>query len=229
MPITLPDARELSDEILQALRLRAVRGRELGFTEADVANLLGVARETVSRWWSAYSTRGLGALPRERSGRPPGSGRLLSDEQARHIQGLLDNRSPEDLGIPAPLWNRRAVRDLIGKEFTIDLAVRTVGAYLKRWGYTAKKPRRHARKQDPEAGPARTLRAFGNLYHLRPSRPVCHILLGRFHRHRRSAGHIWPTSPGLVWTRSFCVSRSWKTHVPPSIGSIPWSVLSSSP
>jgi hypothetical protein len=28
--------------------------------------------------------------------------------------------------------------------------VRTVGAYLNRWGYTAKKPRRHARKQDPE-------------------------------------------------------------------------------
>jgi hypothetical protein len=28
--------------------------------------------------------------------------------------------------------------------------VRTVGAYLKRWGYTAKKPCRHARRQDPE-------------------------------------------------------------------------------
>jgi hypothetical protein len=42
------------------------------------------------------------------------------------------------------------VRDLIRKEFAIDLAVRTVGAYLNRWGYTAKKPRRHARKQDPE-------------------------------------------------------------------------------
>ena len=42
------------------------------------------------------------------------------------------------------------MRDLIRKEFGIDLAVRTVGEYLKRWGYTAKKPRRHARKQDPE-------------------------------------------------------------------------------
>jgi transposase len=74
----------------------------------------------------------------------------LSDQHARHIQGLLDNHSPEDLGIPAPLWNRRAVRDLIRKEFGIDLAVRTVGAYLDRWGYTAKRPRRRAREQDPE-------------------------------------------------------------------------------
>jgi transposase len=150
MAISLPDARLLSDDVLQALRLRALRGCELGFTEADVANLLGVSRETVSRWWAAYSSQGLDALPQERTGRPLGSGRLLSDEQASHIQGLLDNHSPEDLSIPAPLWNRRAVRDLIRKEFGIDLAVRTVGAYLNRWGYTAKKPRRHARKQDPE-------------------------------------------------------------------------------
>lgn len=150
MAITLPDARLLSDDILQALRLRALRGCELGFTEADVANLLGVSRETVCRWWSAYSERGVDALPQERSGRPVGSGRLLCDEHARHIRDLLDHHSPEDLDIKAPLWNRAAVRDLIRKELGIDLAVRTVGEYLKRWGYTAKKPRRHARKQDPE-------------------------------------------------------------------------------
>ena len=113
----MPDARLLSDDVLQALRLRALRGCELGFTEADVANLLGVSREAVSRWWSAYSSQGLDALPQERTGRPLGSGRLLSDQQASHIQGLLDNHSPEDLSIPAPLWNRRAVRDLIRKEF----------------------------------------------------------------------------------------------------------------
>ena len=53
MAISLPDARQVSDEVLEALRLRALRGCELGFTEADVADLLGVCRETVSRWWSA--------------------------------------------------------------------------------------------------------------------------------------------------------------------------------
>src|SRR5687768_15131936 len=86
MAIPLPDARELSDEVLEALRLRALRGCELGFTEADVADLLGVCRETVCRWWSAYAEGGLGALPHERTGRPLGSGRSLSDEQAGHIQ-----------------------------------------------------------------------------------------------------------------------------------------------
>jgi transposase len=150
MVITLPDARQLSDDVLEALRLRALNGRVLGFTEADLADLLGVSRETVCRWWSAYTTKGLDALPHERTGRPLGSGRLLSEEQASRVQRLLDEKCPEDLGIATPLWNRHAVRDLINKECGVLLAVRTVGRYLQRWGYTAKKPSRHASKQDPE-------------------------------------------------------------------------------
>jgi transposase len=150
MAIELPDARTLSDEVLQALRLRALRGREMGLSESAVAALLGVARETVSRWWSAYSDGGIEALPDERSGRPIGSGRTLNDEQAAHIQGLIDANTPNKLGIASPLWNRRAVRDLIVKEYGIAMPVRTVGEYLKRWGYTAKRPGRHSRDQDPE-------------------------------------------------------------------------------
>jgi transposase len=150
MAVSLPDARELSDNVLEALRLRALRGCELGFTEADVADLLGVCRETVCHWWSAYAHGGLDALPHDRTGRPQGSGRVLSEEPASHIQELLRTHRPEDLGIAAPLWNRRAVRDLIRQECDVTLAVRTVGLYLRRWGFTAKRPRRHSRDQDPE-------------------------------------------------------------------------------
>ena len=150
MALALPDARELSDDVLEALRLRALRGCELGFTEADVADLLGVCRETVSRWWSAYARDGLDALPHDRTGRPLGTGRTLSDPQAQQIQKRLEAHNPEDLGISAPLWTRPAVQQLIRKELGIAMPVRTVGSYLHRWGYTAKRPRRHARKQDPE-------------------------------------------------------------------------------
>jgi transposase len=150
MSITLADARQLSDEVLEALRFRALHGCERGFTQSEVADLLGVSRETVCRWWSAYACAGLDGLPQERTGRPLGSGRSLSDEQSQHIQQLLDGNSPEDLGIASPLWSRRAVAELIHKEFAIQLAVRTVGDYLHRWGYTAKKPGRHSKNQDPE-------------------------------------------------------------------------------
>ena len=145
MAIELPDGRELSDEALQILRLRALRGIELGFSEVDLAEILGVCHETISRWWTGYRADGLNSLPGDRTGRPPGSGRFLSDRQADHIKELIDNHPPEKLGIAAALWTRRAVRDLIRKEFAIDLAVRTVGADLNRWGYTV--------KWTPETGP----------------------------------------------------------------------------
>jgi transposase len=150
MAISLPDTRQLPDEVLEALRLRAARGCELGFSEADVAELLGVSREAVSRWWTAYAAGGLQALPGDRTGRPVGTGRTLSDEQARHIQDLIDEHSPEELGIAAATWSRKAVRDLIRRQCGIAMPVRTVGEYLKRWGYTAKAPRRHAQDQDPD-------------------------------------------------------------------------------
>jgi transposase len=150
MAIPLPDARELSDEVLEALRLRALHGCQVGLTEVLVAEVLGVARETVSRWWSAYADHGVQALPHRRTGRPLGSGRVLTDSQAEHVQQRLRTHQPEELGIAAPLWTRRAVRDLIRREYNVSLAVRTVGRYLRRWGFTAKRPRRQARDQDPE-------------------------------------------------------------------------------
>ena len=150
MSIQLPDARQLSDEALQVLRLRALRGIELGYSELDLAELLGVCNETISRWWTAYVADGLPALPGGRSGRPLGSGRFLSDPQAERIKARIDQHTPEEVGIPHALWTRRAVRDLIRKEFGIDLAERTVGQYLRRWGYTSKRPSRHARQQNPD-------------------------------------------------------------------------------
>lgn len=150
MSIQFPDARQLSDEALQVLRLRALRGIELGYSELELAELLGVCHETISRWWTAYRADGLPALPGGRTGRPLGSGRLLSDQQAQRIKARIDFRSPEEVGIPHALWTRRAVRDLIRQEFGIHLAERTVGLYLRRWGYTSKRPSRHARQQDAD-------------------------------------------------------------------------------
>src|SRR3954453_11065488 len=150
MALPLPDARQLSDEVLEALRLRAIRGCEMGFTQAQVAELLGLARGAVSRGGSAHAEGGAEALPGEPTGRPVGSGRPLNDGQALWLRSILVNKQPEEVGIPSPLWTREAVRALIRKEYGIDMPVRTVGAYLKRWGFTPKAPRRHSRDQDPE-------------------------------------------------------------------------------
>ena len=151
MAVELPDARQLPDAVLEALRLRAIHGLERGYTETELAVLLGVARGTVSRWWSAYADGGTAALPQERTGRPIGSGRTLDEQQAEHLQTLLDTNRPEDLGLAAPLWTRRAVRDLIHQVYGLTVPLRTVGEYLRRWGYSPQRPARQARQEDPVA------------------------------------------------------------------------------
>ncbi len=43
------------------------------------------------------------------------------------------------------------MRELIRRRFGVRLAVRTMGTYLARWGFTAQKPLRRAWEQDPAA------------------------------------------------------------------------------
>lgn len=150
MAIPLPDTRSLSDEVRAALRLRAVAAREAGFATDTIAAILGVRPESVSRWSHAYQRGGTEALPGDRTGRPVGSGRLLSLEQEARLEAVVVVSSPADYGIASGLWTRQAVRELIQQEFGLRLPIRTVGEYLRRWGLTPQRPVRHASRQDPE-------------------------------------------------------------------------------
>jgi transposase len=150
MAITLLDTRSLSDEVRAALRLRAVAAREAGFANDTVAAILGVRAESVARWFGAYERGGLEALPGDRTGRPVGSGRLLSPEEEAQLQAVLLTDSPTEHAIASSLWTRQAVRQLIVQECGRRLPIRTVGEYLRRWGLTPQRPVRHANRQNPE-------------------------------------------------------------------------------
>ena len=151
MAIELPDGRRESNDVLAALRSRAVHARELGYAVLDIAAILGVRQETVSRWCSRYHRGGREALPGDRTGRPIGSGRLLNSEQEPGIRQAIEAKTPRELGIPSAPWTRQAVRGLIHQRVGIRSPIRTVGEYLRRRGYTPQKPVRKAYKQDPEA------------------------------------------------------------------------------
>jgi transposase len=151
MTIELPDGRCESNEVLEALRLRAVHARERGYAVGDIAAILGVREETVSRWCTKFERGGHEALPGDRTGRPVGSGRALNTQQEQTLQELIDTKSPQELQIASALWTRQAIQELIQQQAGLDLPIRTVGEYLRRWGYTPQKPVRKAYKQDPEA------------------------------------------------------------------------------
>jgi transposase len=149
MDLDVPKGRSESNDVLEALRLRAIHAWQLGYAGVDIAAILCVREETVSRWCTKFEQGGPNALPGNRTGRPQGSGRLLEPEQERAVQRLIDTKSPQELRIPSALWTRSAVQELISQHVGRHLPIRTVGEYLRRWGYTPQKPVRKAYKQDP--------------------------------------------------------------------------------
>ncbi|AWF80578.1 hypothetical protein BTJ40_07015 [Microbulbifer sp. A4B17] len=53
-------------------------------------------------------------------------------------------KKPDQLKFNYALWARKAVMELIEREYGIKIPIRTVGDYLKRWGFTPQKPARRA-------------------------------------------------------------------------------------
>lgn len=72
-------------------------------------------------------------------------------EQEQQLKDLIRDKTPEQLKLGFALWNRRAIQLLLKQEFAIEMPIRTVGQYLKRWGFTPQKPLRRAYEQNSEA------------------------------------------------------------------------------
>lgn len=145
------DARTLTKETQEQLRKQAIRLRKQGKTYPEIGMIVGVNGNTVWKWWMKYQTGGVGSLKAGQRGRPPGVNRLLSAVQEETIRKLICDKTPDQLKLTFALWTRQAIRELITLRFGIKIAVRTVGTYLKRWGFTPQKPLRQAYEQQPAA------------------------------------------------------------------------------
>ena len=136
----------------QEERRRQVIGlRQRGLAYRAIAGQTGLSRTGVidiCRRFAAEGTKGLVSKPR---GRRPDEQRLLDAAQEAEVRGLVCRHTPDELGLPLALWSRAAVGLLIARLHGVSLAVRTVGKYLARWGFTPQKPIRRAYEQDPAA------------------------------------------------------------------------------
>ena len=54
------------------------------------------------------------------------------------------------MSLPFALWNRKAVQQAIKPRLGVDMPIRTVGEYLRRWGFTPQRPVKRAVEQRPE-------------------------------------------------------------------------------
>jgi len=147
----LKDARKLSQETQEALRLRAIKAVLDGMKIAEVVNLFGVSRSAVNKWIALHKKSGQKSLLKKKRGRRSQDMRLLKPYQCAIIVNLITDRCPDQLKMPFMLWTREAVGMLIEKRFGIKLAIRSVGNYLKRWGFTPQKPLKRAYERQDKA------------------------------------------------------------------------------
>lgn len=145
------DSRTLSVDALNERRRRAVKMRLDGVSLKDTAAQCEMSRTTVIAAVKAYVDGGWKAVDVARLGRPEGTGRTLTVEQEREVQRLIRERTPDQLKMVYALWTRRSVAELIRDRYGIKLAVRTMGLYLWRWGFTPQKPMKKAYEQSPAA------------------------------------------------------------------------------
>ena len=145
------DARQHSPETQYEIRKQVIRLRKKGISNQDVAQGVGLSQSHASTIWQRYQKEGSQAIQLGQRGRRTGEKRSLTPSQETEIQHLLIDKTPDQLKLAFALWTREAVRLLIKKLYRMEMPIRTVGAYLQRWGFTPQKPVKRAYEQNPQA------------------------------------------------------------------------------
>lgn len=144
------DARK-NPAMLEERRKQVVRMSKQGYNKSEISKMCSLNWQTVKVALRLYEKGGMGALKPTKRGVKDGTRGKIRVEQEREIKKLICSERPEQLKLDFALWTREAVGLLIEQRYGIRLAVRTVGDYLSRWGYTPQKPIRRAYEQCPKA------------------------------------------------------------------------------
>ena len=144
------DYRKCPEELYGA-RKTVVRMWKMNKPVTEIAEATGFSTITVYKVIRKYKAEGMKGLKPKTRGRKEGEKRSLTKEQEKKIIGIITDKCPDQIKLKFFLWTRDAVKELIQREFGIDMPVRTVGDYLARWGFTVQRPAKQSMDQKPEA------------------------------------------------------------------------------
>jgi transposase len=131
----------------EARRLQAWHLRQAGWSQRQIASVLGVSEGAVSQWM----TRGRDGGPEALRHRPhPGAARRLSPEQLARLPELL-RRGAKAYGFRGQVWTRSRIAAIIQVAFGISSHPRPVGRLCQVLHWSPQKPARRARQRDETA------------------------------------------------------------------------------
>jgi transposase len=108
------------------------------------SQLCEIGERTVWAATKAYEGGGWAAVTVRHAHRSKCTGSALTAEQKRKVQRLIRDHVPDQLKTSCALSTRQAVRELMLRRYDVLLALRAVGNYLIRCGFTPQKPLRKA-------------------------------------------------------------------------------------
>lgn len=139
------DARKISHKTREEIRIRAVQRVEAGESPEVVIKSLGYHRSCIYEWIAKYNEGGIEALKTKKiTGRPP----KLSGDNLKKLYKMVAEKDPLQYKFPFALWTRDIVRELIKKEFNVNMSSSSVGRLLKQMGFTPQKPLKKAYQRD---------------------------------------------------------------------------------
>lgn len=131
------DGRKLDHNTLEEIRIRAVKRVEAGESLEAVIKAFGFHRSCIYDWIAKYREGGVEALrAKPLSGRPS----KLNGKQLSWIYKTVVGKNPLQLKLPFALWTRAMVKDLIQREFDVNLSTVSVGRLLKKLGARPSRP-----------------------------------------------------------------------------------------
>jgi len=140
------DARQLSHDMLEDMRRRAVMSVQEGQSPEIVGKAFGLNRTTVYDWLAQYRRGDWGALKaKPLAGRPP----KLNGKQMKWIYDTVTQKNPLQMKFSFALWTRAMVARLIKDKYGIRLAANSVGRLLAQLGITPQRPLYQALERDP--------------------------------------------------------------------------------
>ncbi len=137
--------RQVSKEVREEYRRQVKRLHKTGKSYTVISEYLGLSLITVKRYGRSTSVK------EKKRGRKKGVQQSLSPVQQKLIKKLITDKTPDQYTLPFALWTRKAVKQLIKSQFSLDLSIATIGVYLRSWGFSPQKALRRAYERNPKA------------------------------------------------------------------------------
>ena len=138
--------RALSQDELEARRLKAVPYFKQKKSQYWIGERLGISREAVGQWQRIWQKEGIAGLRQGQYGRVS----KMTAQQEKAIQKDI-LKGAEKAGYSGDFWTLERITNHIKKKTGVEYQARSVWHTLERFGFSCQIPQRRAREKDEKA------------------------------------------------------------------------------